>query len=234
MLAMEPNRVQEPPHSMKRRKHKRRHSHRERMEQLSEELNEHDLQKRSVTLNSAIVLDGGVEHGGNAPNYTETSFDEESSVSSFENGLLKCYDGQILLSKEFAPARNCNDIHYLDTGSPMETQHNITYNGYYYYIFYSDNDFVSNDIHAVFDIYKPSYKYANLSESKECKNSTNCKFDIPFWSNERVIVEVPTRDGIEHEEDDITLLVSTCEPRVGVYMIFPVVVLFLILVCAFL
>lgn len=53
------------------------------------------------------------------------------------------------------------------------------------------------------------------------------------FSDEVVIVEVPTRDGIEHEDDDITILVSQCVPRMAVYMIFPIAVLFFILSCAF-
>lgn len=72
--------------------------------------------------------------------------------------------------------------------------------GYYYYIFYSDNDLVKNDINAIFDIKKPTYQYSNLSESKSCTNKTECSFPIKFFSNEIVILEVPTRDGIEHEE----------------------------------
>lgn len=82
--------------------------------------------------------------------------------------------------------------------------HEVVSDGYYYYIFYSDNDFVQNDIHAVFDIYKPTYLYSNISETKGCINTTDCSFPIQFLSDEVVIVEVPTRDGIEHEDDDIS------------------------------
>ncbi|XP_044744029.1 uncharacterized protein LOC123306191 isoform X2 [Chrysoperla carnea] len=213
---------------LKPKRHKRRHA---KHRNLTHEEKRNRLKR---DLESAIILDGGVEHGGNAANHTGHG-DQESSVSSFENDLLKCYDGQILLSKEFSPNRECTDIHFLDSsGAHMETIHEVQANGYYYYIFYSDNDLVSNDIHAVFDIYKPTYQYANIPQSKECKNKTECTFNIPFMSSERVIVEVPTRDGIEHEEDDISMLISTCEPRMAIYMIFPIAVLFLILLCAFL
>lgn len=94
---------------------------------------------------------------------------------------------------------------------------------------------VKNDIHAIFDIKKPTFAnlHANISKSKECINTTECNFPIKFWSDEVVILEVPTRDGIEHEEDDISYLVSTCTPRMAVYVIFPVAVLFSILVFAF-
>lgn len=115
----------------------------------------------------------------------------------------------------------------------MVTTHEVVSDGYYYYIFYSDNDQVKNDIHAVFDIYKPTFLYSNISQSKGCINSTECSFPIQFFSDDKVYLEVPTRDGIEHEEDDITYLISTCHPRMGVYVIFPIAVLFLILSCAF-
>lgn len=60
----------------------------------------------------------------------------------------------------------------------LATTHEITTDGYYYYVFYSDNDFSDNELHAQFDIFKPTYLYSNISESKGCINSTDCKFPI--------------------------------------------------------
>ncbi|XP_053674983.1 uncharacterized protein LOC128725278 [Anopheles nili] len=178
-----------------------------------------------------LVYDRGIHHGGTAMNYSNNTSD---SVSSFENSLLSCYDGDILLAHSFPPSKSCQSVKYLEGASHTVTKHEVVSDGYYYYIFYSDNDYVQNDIHAMFDIYKPTFQYSNISDSKGCINSTHCSFPISFWSNERVIVEVPTRDGIEHEEDDITMLVSTCHPRMAIYIIFPVSVLLLVLTCAFL
>ncbi|XP_050087419.1 uncharacterized protein LOC126572275 isoform X2 [Anopheles aquasalis] len=178
-----------------------------------------------------LVYDRRINHGGTAMNFSNNTSD---SVSSFENSLLSCYDGDILLAHSFSPSTSCESVKFLETGSHVVTKHEVVSDGYYYYIFYSDNDHVKNDIHAMFDIYKPTFQYSNLSDSKACINGTHCSFPIKFWSNERVIVEVPTRDGIEHEEDDVTLLVSTCHPRMAIYIIFPVSVLILVLTCAFL
>ena len=186
--------------------------------------------KRNVHFAPAHLLDGGVEHGGNAGNMSE-GYNTDSSTSSFENSLLTCYDGQILLAQSFLPSPACTSVHVLEKHGTMETIHEVTADGYYYYIFYSDNDYVQNDIHAVFNIHKPTYQYAK--HSKACYNNTECTFPITFWSDEIVIVEVPTRDGIEHEDDDVTFLVSSCHPRMSVYVIFPVAVLFLVLGCAF-
>lgn len=214
------------------KRHARKH-HLDEVKQLQEELNEESgrARKRRET---GHKLDGAIGHGGNALNYTKVPSGESNSVSSFETNLLDCYDGKILLTESFPPSHLCNDVHYLARGNHMQLVHDVATDGYYYYIFYSDNDLVSNDIHAVFDIYKPSFQYSNLSDTKKCINNTECNFPVSFFSDETVIVEVPTRDGIEHEEDDITLLVSKCKPRMGVYIIFPVTILFLILGCAFL
>ncbi|XP_033610186.1 uncharacterized protein LOC111871540 isoform X2 [Cryptotermes secundus] len=190
----------------------------------------HQKAKRAAHFAPTHLLDGGVEHGGNAGNMSEGA-DMESSVSSFENSLLTCYDGHILLAQSFLPSPMCTNVHVLEKHGTMETVHEVIADGYYYYIFYSDNDYVQNDIHAIFNIHKPTYQYAK--HSRACFNQTECTFPIAFWSDETVIVEVPTRDGIEHEEDDITFLISSCYPRMSVYVIFPVSVLFLILGCAF-
>lgn len=179
------------------------------------------------------IYDRKYSHGGNAINFTET--DESNSISSFENGLFECYNGAILLAEGFPPIPECVNAHFLENGPHhMTSKHEITEDGYYYYIFYSDNDLVRNDIHAIFDIYKPTFQYSKASNSQDCVNATNCTFPIGFLSDEIVIVEVPTRDGIEHEEDDITYLVSTCHPRIQVYAVFPILILLLLLCCSFL
>ncbi|CAB0018052.1 unnamed protein product [Nesidiocoris tenuis] len=177
----------------------------------------------------AFKLDGGIAHGGNARNYTEKL--NETSVSSFESTLLTCYDGQILLSESFDPSRQCNSTKFLESGSHLRTVHDVVSDGYYYYIFYSDNDYVLNDIHAIFDIHKPTYQFGNYTRG--CINETECRFPVKFWSDEIVVVEVPTRDGIENEHEDITILTSVCIPRSAVYSIFPILILLCILVCAF-
>uniref|UniRef100_A0A1I8MR76 E3 ubiquitin-protein ligase APD1-4 middle domain-containing protein n=2 Tax=Musca domestica TaxID=7370 RepID=A0A1I8MR76_MUSDO len=179
------------------------------------------------------VYDRKYTHGGNAMNFTET--DESNSISSFETGLLECFKTNKLSFGNFPPIAECTNPHFLENGSHrMLSIHEIDADGYYYYIFYSDNDLVRNDIHAIFDIYKPTFQYSNISNSQGCVNATNCTFSIGFLSDEIVVVEVPTRDGIEHEEDDITYLISTCHPRTEIYAIFPILVLILILSCSFL
>ncbi|KQS70358.1 uncharacterized protein LOC6542251 isoform X1 [Drosophila erecta] len=215
-----------PPHRERLKRHNRGSHRNQKRQDLYD-----TLYKRSKREN---VYDRKTIHGGNAINFTET--DESNSVSSFETGLFQCFNGMILLQEFFRPKNECSNPHIMDT-SPNKSSmvvHNVIEDGYYYYIFYSDNDHVQNEIHAIFDIYKPTYQYSNMSESQSCLNTTNCTFNISFLSDEIVVVEVPTRDGIEHEEDDITNLVSTCHPRSEIYAIFPITVLVLILCCSFL
>ncbi|KAF5285747.1 hypothetical protein FQR65_LT02275 [Abscondita terminalis] len=159
------------------------------------------------------LLDTKIGHGGNAINFTDAQSDE-SSDSSFETSLLTCYNGKILLTEAFPPSHLCTGFHYLENGDRMETIHSIVSDGYYYYIFYSDNDYVTNDIFVIFDIQKPTLIYPSLSETKFCTNKTLCKFSLPFWSDETVIVEVPMKEGIVNEQND-TVLISTCHPRIS-------------------
>lgn len=229
------NAVKEDTNKNKTKKRSERHE-RKRLEdimKLREELDDEIHINKRRKRETGHKLDGAIGHGGNALNHTEVP-SLESSISSFENNLLTCYDGQILVTQAFPPSHLCTDVTYVDDGVRMRMTHEVNSDGYYYYIFYSDNDLVSNDIHAIFDIYKPTFQYTNASETKQCVNKTLCTFNVSFFSGETVIVEVPTRDGIEHEPDDITQLVSICKPRVVIYMIFPITILFLILGCAFL
>ncbi|XP_018058562.1 PREDICTED: uncharacterized protein LOC108693887 isoform X1 [Atta colombica] len=206
----------------------------DRKEQEIKERDEMDIKrfKRNRELIKPSLLDQGIKHGGNADkNYTSDS-NEESSISSFETDLLNCYNGEILLAHEFQPSDQCTNISYLLNSKHIQANHHVERDGYYYYIFYSDNDIVSNDIYAIFDIYKPTFQYENVTKS--CINQTECSFRINPLSADRVIVEIPTKDGIEHNEmDDAGILISICQPRMGAYMIFPIAILLLILGCAF-
>ncbi|XP_063529276.1 uncharacterized protein LOC134740660 isoform X1 [Cydia strobilella] len=177
------------------------------------------------------VLDAGIHHGGNAFNSTDGH--QDKSVSSFEMSLHECYDNNIIINRELPYQAVCNSTKYFGKATTLKVTHDILLDGYYYYIFYSDNDFVKNNIHVIFDIYKPTFLYTNMSESKVCINKTECIFDIEFFSDELVIVEVPTKDGLSYD-DNASILTSVCHPRMSVYIFFPVTVLMLIILFAFL
>lgn len=155
---------------------RRRRSHKNDGIRVHRESSRHNQKTRRDT----TILDGGINHGGNAQNFgtNNDNNDESNSISSFENALLECYDGNILVAKSFDPSKNCNSVKSLEQGSHLVSTHDVNSDGYYYYIFYSDNDYDSNHIHAVFDIYKPTYLYSNISQTKGCINMTECRFPI--------------------------------------------------------
>ncbi|KAL7292947.1 hypothetical protein TKK_0013399 [Trichogramma kaykai] len=171
----------------------------------------------------------GIVHGGNVPKH-DTS---DESYSSFENGLDECFEGRTLSKYKFDDVDQCLDVNHLLSKGKKRAQlsYDIPEDGYYYFIFYNNNDIVSNDIHAIFEIYKPSLLHENVTRS--CINQTECTFQLTMTSSDMVVVEVPIKDGIEQELDDVSKLVSTCVPRMAVYAIFPIAILFLILGCAF-
>ncbi|XP_050464679.1 uncharacterized protein LOC126858419 [Cataglyphis hispanica] len=198
---------------------------------LKDEMNIKRFRRNRELINPSL-LDQGIRHGGNADKNFTSNSNESSSVSSFENGLFNCYGGAILLAYEFEPSNQCTDVSYLLNSKHTQANHHVEEDGYYYYIFYSDNDIVSNDIYTIFDIYKPTFQYENVSKS--CINRTECSFTLSPLSGDRIIVEIPTKDGIEHNEmDDTSILISICQPRMGAYMFFPIAILLLILGCAF-
>ncbi|XP_049799115.1 uncharacterized protein LOC126234467 [Schistocerca nitens] len=175
------------------------------------------------------ALDGGMAHGGTAANYTEPEDDGESSESSFENELLRCYGKHTVFEHDLVPSQNCTKGASNMTYTTI-VDYKVQEDGYYHYIFYSDNDFVDNTINAVFEMFKPRFKYTNYTHA--CINQTECHFDLSFWSNEVVILEMPHYSAIETERK--FYLISSCYPRMAVYVVFPISVLFLILGCAFL
>lgn len=159
--------------------------------------------------------------------------DIRSSGSSFAKNLWSCYGGDTLFTQSFSASSRCvSQDNMMKHAIRMRTVHEVTSTGYYYYIFYSDNDIVSNDIFARFNIEKVVYSFPNYTHS--CQNTTICSFPLTFLSSEKVLLEVPLQDGVS-DEDALAqmILISSCRPRLGVYFIFPVSIILLILCCAF-
>ncbi|CAK1550017.1 unnamed protein product [Leptosia nina] len=154
--------------------------------------------------NPHTILDTGVNHGGNAFPKSKAE-NNDRSVSSFENNLYQCYNKNILINEYFPYSIQCNNTKYLEITTTLKVVHEVTLDGYYYYIFYSDNDIVINDVHAIFDIYKPVFQYSNMSDPKICINKTECSFDVTMFSDELVIVDIPTRDGLKNEDNSILI-----------------------------
>uniref|UniRef100_A0A336LUL7 CSON012571 protein n=1 Tax=Culicoides sonorensis TaxID=179676 RepID=A0A336LUL7_CULSO len=135
-------------------------------------------------------------------------------LTDLEESLLTCYDNKILLSQYFPPSKDCHNTSSVIKISLISAPSD----GYYYYIFYSEND-SPNDINVNFDIYQPTYEYANISKSVSCINRTECKFPVTMFANDKVIVEIPIREGIRNGTNDQMEMLSICVPRTSVYYI---------------
>ncbi|XP_035706394.1 uncharacterized protein LOC110846853 isoform X2 [Folsomia candida] len=171
--------------------------------------------------------------GGRRDDETIDEEDIRSSGSSFAKNLWSCYGGDTLFTQSFSASSRCvSQDNMMKHAIRMRTVHEVTATGYFYYIFFSDNDIIKNDIFARFTIEKVVYNFPNYTHS--CKNTTHCSFPLNFLSSEKVLLEVPLQDGVS-DEDALAqmILISSCRPRLGVYFIFPVSIIFLILCCAF-
>ncbi|XP_014210255.1 uncharacterized protein LOC106640672 [Copidosoma floridanum] len=156
-----------------------------------------------------------------------------SSFSSSEERLLECKG--LILNLPLTPHRFCD--------SKMEHQHStaavantITYrvptDGYYFFVFSSENEMQSNYLRVKFDLQKRLY---NTSESVfQCKNSTGeCSLPISFFSGERTVLELPVLAGDESLWNQEYVVMSTCVPRTAVYVVCTMAVPLLILMFAF-
>lgn len=230
-----------PPLQIRHRQTKERHLinsilHKDQLNKLeklfkgkdTEEVEKEEEEKRfkRELMKPSHVLDAGVGHGG-----TGNITNDESSASSFENDLIECYKHDTLTGNKIPTSDMCTKHHILENNASMQISYDVPSDGYYYYIFYSDNDIVTNHIYGIFDIHKPTYQFTNYS--KGCINETECTFTINFWNDKTVIVEIPTRDGLKSDLNDHSYLISSCRPRMWVYAFFPIIVIFLILACAF-
>ncbi|XP_065218290.1 uncharacterized protein LOC135844027 isoform X2 [Planococcus citri] len=185
------------------------------------------------TRRSRSINDQNVNHLEGFLHGKTNNDSSDSSVSSFENDLISCHEGRILLNNNFTYSHHCTGLEFLENRTHIHTkiQHEVHADGYYFYIFYSDNDIVKNSIHTIFDIAKPTYEYSDYIRG--CLNKTECTFPISFLSREKVVVEIPMMNGIEHEGEEVEMLISSCQPRTLIYAIFPIAVLIVILTFSF-
>jgi hypothetical protein len=115
-------------------------------EEIEEEEEEEDSPPNPVGV-EADELD--LEDKGRREDDTIDEEDIRSSGSSFAKNLWSCYGGDTLFTQSFSASSRCvSQDNMMKHAIRMRTVHEVTATGYYYYIFYSDNDIVSNDIFA--------------------------------------------------------------------------------------
>lgn len=149
--------------------------------------------------------------------------DEEnySSYSSSEEALASC-EG-VILTLPLVAYRSCS-YRWMEIN---KITYDIPVTGTYYFVYSSDNEIDTNTIYLNMTFEKVVY---DIDESQiVCANTTDCSIPLSFWSNQKIVVEVPREDTW----DNSYLLDTTCEPRVPVYLTFLILVPILILFCAF-
>lgn len=107
----------------------------------------------------------------------------------------------------------------------------VPMNGYYFFVFNSENEVQPNYVRVKFDLLKTVYNTSNSVHA--CKNSTKeCSLPFTIFSSERTILELPL-SGNDSQWNEEYIVVSTCEPRTTVYIICVIMVPLLILCFAF-
>lgn len=156
-----------------------------------------------------------------------------SSFSSSEEALLNC--AGLILSLPLNPHRSCEKHRSDDDFDAASLANRITYsvptNGYYFFVFSSENEVQDNYIRVSFNLQKTVYDVSN--PVRQCSNATEqCDLPLSFFSNQKVVFELPVKAN-ETRWNEEFLVVSECEPRTAVYLVCVLSVPLLILFFAF-
>ncbi|XP_063373642.1 uncharacterized protein LOC134661462 [Cydia amplana] len=204
--------------------------------EIQKEFNEDD-EARNNAAEEDVQPDGYAEHH-EVINET-TPFDMSnseywSSFSSSEERLLQC-DG-LILNLPMTPHRSCmknaDEAQSATAAKANALTYRVPANGYYFFVFNSENERQKNFIRAKFDLQKTRYEVAQTA-LRECRNSTQrCDLLLDIFSSQKVVLEVPLRnnDSLWNEQ---FVIVSECEPRTSVYLTCVVAVPLLIMIFAF-
>ena len=104
-------------------------------------------------------------------------------------------------------------------------------NGYYFFVFNSENEIQTNYLRVKFDLLKTLYNTSNFVYA--CKNSTNeCSLPFNFFSNQKTVLELPVSDNDSQWNEEF-VVISICEPRTSIYLVCVITVPLLILIFAF-
>ncbi|XP_029164286.1 uncharacterized protein LOC114935588 [Nylanderia fulva] len=180
--------------------------------------------------------DGIAEHRGSVNEATlndRSNSEFWSSFSSSEERLLECKG--LILNLPLTPHPYCTPKHesYHSTASFVNTvTYRVPLNGYYFFVFNSENEIQPNYVRVKFDLLKTVYNTSNSVYA--CKNSTEeCSLPFKIFSKERTVLELPLSDN-DSQWNEEYVGVSICEPRTTIYTICIIMVPLLILCFAFL
>lgn len=148
---------------------------------------------------------------------------------------LSINDTGLILSLPLSPNRKCesgsDDADFEAASHSNAITYTVPSNGYYFFVFNSENEVQDNYIRVKFDIHKTVYNVSNSLQS--CSNAVNeCKLPLNFFSNQKVVFELPMNNN-ETLWNEEYVVISECEPRTAIYLVCVVSVPLMILFFAF-
>lgn len=195
-----------------------------------------DEEDENLAKEEGFVPDGIADHRGSINETTANDMSNSefwSSFSSSEEALLNC--AGLILNLPLTPHHKCSKDLTETEAEETYLMNTVTYkiplNGYYFFVFNSENEVQTNYIRVNFDIEKAVY---NLSSTlATCSNnSRTCAIDLKFFSTEKVVMELPVSDN-ESLWNEEFVVVSECEPRSVLYTICVIAVPVLVILFAF-
>lgn len=156
-----------------------------------------------------------------------------SSFSSSEEALLNC--AGLILSLPLSPHKMCskkaNEKQFIEASAANTVTYTVPQNGYYFFVFNSENEVQENNIRVHFNLQKTMYDVSNAVYT--CNNSTDqCSLPLNFFSKQKVVFELPLKNN-ESLWNEEFLVTSECEPRTIVYLLCVLSVPLLVLLFAF-
>lgn len=198
---------------------------------LNEEEEDKDLAQEE-----GFIPDGIADHHATLNETTLNDMSNSefwSSFSSSEEALLNC--AGLILNLPLTPHTHCRKDLSDQEIEAAYLANKITYkvptNGYYFFVFNSENEVQTNYIRVNFHIEKTVYDVTN--PVAECSNSTEqCAMDLKFFSDEKLVMELPIKDDQDLWNQEY-VVVSVCEPRTTVYVVCILSVPILVMLFAF-
>lgn len=187
---------------------------------IMDHLNEDD-EEGNAGIEEEFKADGIADHHGSINETTlndRSSSEFWSSFSSSEEALLNC-EG-LILNLPLTPHTKCdphkNDAEFEEASLANKITYKIPSNGYYFFVFNSENEVQVNYIRLRFQLNKTVYDVSNHVSA--CANSTDsCALDLKFFSSEKIVMEVPITTNQSRWNEEF-VVVSECQPRTIIYV----------------
>ncbi|XP_044738116.1 uncharacterized protein LOC123299812 isoform X2 [Chrysoperla carnea] len=204
---------------------------------LAKNLNTPDEEK-DAAFEEGLSPDGIADHH---EVLNETTLDDRSnsefwsSFSSSEEALLNC--AGLILNLPLTPHMECeeerpNSEAFGAKSLPNRITYTVPSNGYYFFVFNSENEVQENYLRIQFDLHKTVYDVNN--SVARCLNSTgDCSLNLQFFSNEKLVLELPIIGLNDSQVSEEYVVISECEPRTSIYVVCVLAVPLVILLFAF-